>query len=45
MKPGVNLFESDLKLDVTFPVTMTNDMIDKIIKMGDEQKNQLSMYM
>ena len=28
-----------------FPVTMTNDMIDKIIKMGEQNKNQLSMYM
>ena len=45
MKPGVNLFENDLKMNVEFPVTMTNDMIDKIIKMGDQNKNQLSMYM
>ena len=45
MKPGTNLFENDLKLNVEFPVTMTNDMIDKIIKMGEQNKNQLSMYM
>lgn len=45
MKPGVNLFENDLKISVEFPVTLTNDMIDKIIKMGDNNKNQLSMYM
>lgn len=45
MKPGVNLFENDLKMCVEFPVTLTNEMIDKIIKMGDNNRNQLSMYM
>ena len=32
MRPGTNLFESDMALEVAFPMTITNDTVDKLIK-------------
>ena len=32
MRPGTNLFESDMALKVAFPMTITNDNVDKLIK-------------
>ena len=32
MRPGTNLFESDMALEVAFPMTITNDNVDKLIK-------------
>jgi ATP-dependent Lon protease len=43
MKPGVNLFEKDLTLKIEFPteagasITITEHMIDKLIKKHDDQ--------
>ena len=44
MKPGINLFKEDLKIEVKFPMTINNEMIDKMINLG-ENKTKLSMYM
>jgi ATP-dependent Lon protease len=32
MKPGSNLFEEDMMLDVTFPLTVNRTIVDKLIK-------------
>ena len=32
MKPGSNLFEEDMVLDVTFPLTVNKSIVDKLIK-------------
>lgn len=41
MKEGTNLFEEDLTLKVTFPVTVNREMIDKLIK-KDKEPNWVS---
>jgi ATP-dependent Lon protease len=35
MRPDSNLFEEDMSLKVTFPFTVTNDIVDKLIKKTD----------
>ena len=32
MKPDTNLFEEDMSIKVTFPFTVTKDIVDKLIK-------------
>ena len=44
MKPGVNLFEKDLSLKVEFPLTVTNDIVDKLIKKSEDSGRWLNMY-
>lgn len=44
MKPGANLFEKDLSLDVEFPLTVTPDVVDKLIKKREENGRWLNMY-
>jgi ATP-dependent Lon protease len=45
MKPGVNLFEEDLTLKVDFPLTLTREIIDKLVKMQDDgNKHMHSIY-
>ena len=31
MRPGVNLFEKEMALEVSFPMTITNEIVDKLI--------------
>jgi ATP-dependent Lon protease len=38
MKPGSKLFKNDVCLDVTFPLVVTKDLVDKLIK-KDENEN------
>jgi len=46
MKPDTNLFEEDLSLEVKFPITITNDIIDKLIKIDKNKRDWSSvMYM
>ena len=46
MKPGNNLLTKDIDLDIQFPVTITNDMVDKLIKNQNiDTGNWHSMYM
>ena len=45
MKPGSNLFDEDMDLDITFPVTITNDIINKLIKKKKSEGNWKHMYM
>ena len=45
MKPGTNLFESEMSLKVSFPMTITNDIVDKLIKNNKEMGGWHNMYM
>jgi len=45
MKPGTNLFEKDMKVEVTFPVTVTKEMVDKLIKQDQDTGSWKHMYM
>ena len=46
VKPGVNLFEQDMKLDVKFPFTVDKQHVDIMIKSNDPMNHQsmFSMY-
>ena len=45
MKPGTNLFEEDMSIKVSFPFTVTKDIIDKLIKKENTANPSLySMY-
>ena len=45
MKPGSNLFEKDMSLKVEFPFTVTNEIVDKLIKKDDNNVSAMySMY-
>jgi len=43
MRPDSNLFEEDMSIKVTFPFTVTKDMVDKLIKKTDNGLNP-SLY-
>lgn len=46
MKPGSNLFEKEMSLKVEFPVKVTPEIVDKLIKKNDKSKSTFqSMYM
>ena len=32
MRPGSNLFEEDMSIKVTFPFTVTREIVDKLVK-------------
>ena len=42
MKPGSNIFEKDMALNVEFPLTVTNSIVDKLIK--NENKISSALY-
>lgn len=42
MKPGSNLFESEMSLKVEFPFKVTKDIVDKLIK--KESQNMSALY-
>jgi ATP-dependent Lon protease len=45
MTPGGNLFEKDMPLNIQFPVTVTSDLIDKLIKKNDKDAFWRHMYL
>ena len=45
MKPGSNLFEEDMSLNVEFPFTITIDIVDKLIKKPHINMSFQSMYL
>jgi len=45
MKPGTNLFESDMSINVEFPITVTPHIVDKLIKKHNETGAWQNMYM
>lgn len=44
MKPGTNLFQKEMSLEVSFPFTVTKDVVDKLIKREDKSWSAQSMY-
>ena len=44
MKPDTNLFESDMSLKVVFPLTVTPEIVDKLIKKNSETGAWANMY-
>jgi ATP-dependent Lon protease len=45
MKPGTNLFEEDMSIEVKFPLTITKEVVDKLIKVNKENVSALyNMY-
>lgn len=45
MKPGSNLFQKDMDLEVSFPFTVTSDVVDKLIRVEKRTGAWQSMYM
>lgn len=45
MKPGTNLFEEDLTLQVSFPFTVNSTILQKLIKPDNRSASYSSMYM
>jgi ATP-dependent Lon protease len=44
MKPGTNLFEQDMTLKVEFPFNVTKNVVDKLIKLKDENQYMKYLY-
>jgi hypothetical protein len=44
MKPGSNLFEEEMSLKVTFPFTVTKEIVDKLIKKDKESASLYGLY-
>lgn len=46
MKPGSNLFKKEMCLDIKFPMTVTTDIVDKLIKKNENENwTHRIMYM
>ena len=45
MKPGTSLFKEEILFDVQFPFTVTNTVVDKLIKKQEQNNNWKAMYM
>jgi len=44
MRPGVNLFEKEMALEVSFPMTITNEIVDKLIKKSKDEGVWRNLY-
>ena len=44
MKPGTNLFETEMSLDVQFPYVVTTDVVGKLLKKDDKPDFMNSIY-
>lgn len=45
MKPGKVMFKSDMMTNVTFPITVTTDMIDHLIKQSEDNVSWRQMFL
>ena len=45
MKPGTKLFKEDICLEAKFPMTITPDIVDKLIKKTENNGALYAMYM
>ena len=46
MRPGTQLFEEKEKsLEVSFPYTVSREVVDKLIKKGDTERPNANMYL
>ena len=43
MKPGTNLFKKEMTLDVSFPLTVTTEVVDKLLKRNEGVDPSLRM--
>ena len=44
MRPGTNMFEKEMNIEVKFPMTITNETIDKLIVLQKTEGNWKNMY-
>ena len=44
MKPGTNLFESDMSIKVEFPMEVSPEIVDKLIKKAADSGAWTGMY-
>ena len=44
MKPGTNLFQKEMSLEVSFPFTVTKEVVDKLIKREEKSWSAQTMY-
>ena len=44
MKPGTNLFETEMSLDVQFPYTVTTDVVQKLLKKDQKTELMSTLY-
>jgi len=46
IKPDTPLFEKEMSLKVTFPFSVTNEVVDKLVKQANDDKRvNLSLYL
>ena len=45
MKEDDNLFKEDFKLTVKFPITITNEIVEKLIKLIENKGPPMGMYL
>jgi ATP-dependent Lon protease len=46
MRPGTQLFgENEKSFEVSFPYTVTTDVVDKLVKKNDADRPNLNMYL
>jgi hypothetical protein len=45
MKPDENIFKKDLDVVIKFPITIDNELVDKLIKQDEPNTWQHMMYM
>ena len=45
MKPDENIFKDDFKLNINFPITLTNEITDKLIKINENKGPPFGMYL
>ena len=44
MKPEKNIFAKEIDMQITFPVTVTNDHIKKLVECDEPNQSFLQMY-
>ena len=44
MKPDENLFEKDIPIKVSFPFTVTKEVVDKLLKNEENDINKYNLY-
>ena len=45
MKPGTNIFEKDMNAKIVFPINVTKEIVDKLIKQHPDPEPWRNMYM
>ena len=45
MKPGTNIFGKDMNAEIVFPINVTKEIVDKLIKQQPDTEPWRNMYM